>query len=93
MRVLARSGPVCLSSDVFCLLLPLFLTTSPLMPCRYESTPTLFPISSPPDPYFTSARIRTFRHYSVRPTAQYPTIRVEARIKVPAATGLWPAFW
>lgn len=59
----------------------------------YESTPTLFPTASSPDAFYTSARIRTFRHYSVRPTAQYPTVRVEARIKVPAGTGLWPAFW
>eukprot|EP00887_Chlorella_sp_A99_P007793 scaffold20.g7793.t1 len=59
----------------------------------YEDAPTLFPKSSPPDPHYTSARIRTFRRYAARPSAAYPTLRVEARMRAPQGSGLWPAFW
>lgn len=38
-------------------------------------------------PAFTSARLRTLQRREVL----YG--RIEARIKVPAATGMWPAFW
>lgn len=41
----------------------------------------------------TSARLRTFDKFSVAPSENYQTIRVEARINLPKAPGLWPAFW
>jgi beta-glucanase (GH16 family) len=36
---------------------------------------------------YTSARLNTLNHYSV------PYGRVEARAKMPAGQGIWPAFW
>lgn len=45
------------------------------------------------DQPYTSARVRTFGKYAVAPSQAHPTIKVEARIKVPAGLGLWPAFW
>ncbi len=39
-------------------------------------------------PAYTSARIKTQGLFSAGPGG-----RVEARIKVPAGTGMWPAFW
>jgi beta-glucanase (GH16 family) len=42
----------------------------------------------------TSARLRTKGTFSVAPgSSGYGTIRVSARIKLPAGDGLWPAFW
>jgi beta-glucanase (GH16 family) len=41
----------------------------------------------------TSARIRTFNKLAVVPSEDYPSIRIEASVKVPRGTGLWPAFW
>ena len=42
---------------------------------------------------FTSARIRTWGKFSVAPSKQHPTVRIEARMRVPAGAGLWSAFW
>ena len=40
--------------------------------------------SDPANPWSsTSGRITTLDKFSVSPTEQYPTVRVEARIKVP----------
>ncbi|PRW51178.1 glucan endo-1,3-beta-D-glucosidase [Chlorella sorokiniana] len=50
--------------------------------------------SDPNNPWSsTSGRITTLDKFSVSPTEQYPTIRVEARIKVPQGSALWPALW
>ena len=48
--------------------------------------------SHPGAPY-TSARIRTRGKFAVHPTAATPTVRIEARIRVPQGLGLWAAFW
>jgi beta-glucanase (GH16 family) len=45
------------------------------------------------DQPYTSARVRTFGKYAVRPSSAAPVIKVEARIKVPFGLGLWSAFW
>ncbi|KAL4422126.1 hypothetical protein ABPG77_003411 [Micractinium sp. CCAP 211/92] len=44
-------------------------------------------------PQYTSARVRTFGQFGVAPSAAYPLIRIQARIKVPQGLGLWSAFW
>lgn len=50
--------------------------------------------SDPANPWSsTSGRITTLDKFSVSPTEEYPTVRVEARIKVPQGSALWPAFW
>lgn len=41
----------------------------------------------------TSGRIRSYKKFSVAPSAQYGTIRIEGKFKLPAGPGLWPAFW
>ena len=41
----------------------------------------------------TSGRIRSYKKFSVAPSAQYGSIRIEGKIKLPAGPGLWPAFW
>lgn len=40
---------------------------------------------------YTSGRIES--KYSIGPTAANPKIRISARIKIPEAYGMWPAFW
>lgn len=40
---------------------------------------------------YTSGRIES--NYTVGPTAANPKIRISARIKIPEAYGMWPAFW
>lgn len=45
------------------------------------------------DPSYTSARVRTFGKFGVAPSAAFPLIRIQARIKVPQGLGLWSAFW
>ncbi|KAL4451764.1 hypothetical protein ABPG75_007426 [Micractinium tetrahymenae] len=42
---------------------------------------------------YTSARVRSFGKFGIAPSAAYPLIRIEARIKVPLGLGLWSAFW
>ncbi|KAI7836453.1 hypothetical protein COHA_009670 [Chlorella ohadii] len=50
--------------------------------------------SDPANPWSsTSGRITTLDKFSVSPSEEFPTIRVEARIKVPQGSALWPAFW
>ena len=46
-----------------------------------------------PKARFTSGRIRTFGKFSISPSEQYRTIRVEARINLTSSEGIWPAFW
>ncbi|KAG7673251.1 hypothetical protein Ndes2526B_g03321 [Nannochloris sp. 'desiccata'] len=41
----------------------------------------------------TSARIRTFGKLAVVPSEDYPSVRIEASVKLPRGVGLWPAFW
>lgn len=41
----------------------------------------------------TSSRIRTFQKFSVSPSEDFGTIRIEGHINLPKAAGLWPAFW
>lgn len=41
----------------------------------------------------TSGRISTCGHFSIAPSQQYNTIRVESRISMDVGIGLWPAFW
>lgn len=40
---------------------------------------------------YTSARLRTAGRFSIAPSATYPTVRIEAAVRVDAAAGLWPA--
>lgn len=40
---------------------------------------------------YTSGRIES--NFSTGPTAENPKIRISARIKLPEAYGMWPAFW
>jgi beta-glucanase (GH16 family) len=42
---------------------------------------------------YTSAKVRTHGRFAVGPSPEHPEVKVEARIKVPAGLGLWPAFW
>ncbi|KAL4426027.1 hypothetical protein ABPG75_010043 [Micractinium tetrahymenae] len=42
---------------------------------------------------YTSARLRTSGRFAVAPSATYPRVRIEARIKLSAGDGMWPAFW
>lgn len=49
--------------------------------------------SADPGLPYTSARVRTFGKFGVAPSAAYPLIRIQARIKVPQGLGLWSAFW
>lgn len=42
---------------------------------------------------YTSAKVRTYGKFAVGPSSEHPVVKVEARIKVPAGPGLWPAFW
>lgn len=46
-----------------------------------------------PNIKFTSARINTDGKFSISPSPQYSTIRIEARIQLTPGAGLWPAFW
>jgi len=41
----------------------------------------------------TSARLRTFSKFSIAPSDQYQTIRIEISMDIPKGDGLWPAFW
>lgn len=62
---------------------------------RRESTP----VSGPTNPYdatpksfnFTSARLESFQHFSA--SRNTPSVRMAARIRLPAGHGMWPAFW
>jgi beta-glucanase (GH16 family) len=57
------------------------------------------PVTGPANPYdsapksfgFTSARLESFRHFSASRTT--PSVRMAARIRLPAGHGIWPAFW
>lgn len=57
------------------------------------------PVTGPANPYestaksfgFTSARLESFKHFSASRTT--PSVRMAARIKLPAGHGMWPAFW
>jgi len=40
---------------------------------------------------YTSGRIES--NFTIAPTQANPTIRISARIKLPEAYGMWPAFW
>ena len=45
-------------------------------------------------PRYTSGRVRSFGRFSVAPGAQFPVVRIEARMKLPdPGAGVWPAFW
>ena len=46
-----------------------------------------------PNIKFTSGRITTDGKFSISPSADYSTIRIEARIQLTPGVGLWPAFW
>lgn len=46
-----------------------------------------------PKARFTSGRIRTFGKFSISPSDQFKTIRVEAKVKLSSGNGIWPAFW
>ncbi|KAL4450141.1 hypothetical protein ABPG77_010810 [Micractinium sp. CCAP 211/92] len=41
----------------------------------------------------TSGRVSTLDKFSIAPSAQFGTVRIEARMKVPRGSALWPAFW
>lgn len=41
----------------------------------------------------TSARLRTYKLFSVGPSSEHETIRIEAQINLPKSPGLFPAFW
>jgi hypothetical protein len=41
----------------------------------------------------TSARLRTRGRFAAAPSAATPTVRVEGRVRLPAALGMWPALW
>ncbi len=57
------------------------------------------PVVGPTNPYdaapksfdFTSARLESFQHFSA--SRNTPSVRMAARIKLPAGHGMWPAFW
>lgn len=57
------------------------------------------PVSGPTNPYdatprsfgFTSARLESFQHFSASRTTS--SVRMAARIRLPAGHGMWPAFW
>lgn len=42
---------------------------------------------------YTSARVRTYKKFSVGPVGNNSSVRIVARMKLPKGTGLWPAFW
>jgi beta-glucanase (GH16 family) len=44
-------------------------------------------------PKYTSARLTTQGKRAFVWSAQYPTVRIEARVKLPARSGSWPAVW
>lgn len=49
--------------------------------------------ANPPRKPFTSGRVRSYLKMGIKPSWRYPTVRIEARIKLPRGLGLWPALW
>jgi len=37
--------------------------------------------------------MRTYQKFSVAPSAQFSTVRIEVSMNLPQGAGLWPAFW